>query len=310
MTVQRKGGADEAQGSGTAAPTDQTVSELAGSIPATVAFGDTATEITVIDERPADNHSSQDLTQMFGAMPTQRVAGTPVWRQIETILRDAITARRIMPGQRLPTETQFASFFGVHRHTVRRAVAPLVADGLVSVRQGHGMTVRDQMIDYPVTMRTRFSEIIASQSLDPSGDIVDMAVEAAPREVAVPLGIMPGATVVRVEMLRWADGVPISIASDYVSQARFPSFEATMREMRSITKTMTLLGAGDYQRARTTVYSRMPTPTEADLLRQPPNQPVMCADSVNICGEMREVVQFTQARFASQRAQLIFDSGA
>lgn len=259
----------------------------------------------MLQEMPQD---AAALLEPFEHLADERIPGLPVWRQIETVIRRAIATRRVMPGQRLPTETQFAGFFGVHRHTIRRAIAPLVSDGLVGVRQGQGMTVRDQVIDYPVTARTRFSEIISAQSLSPGGEIVEMVVEPARPDVAMPLSIEPGEPVIRVEMLRWADGVPISIASDYVVRARLPGFMEVMEETRSITRTLTRLGAGDYARARTTVQSRMPTPEEADQLRQAPNQPILCVDAINVVGENRFPIQYTRARFASQRVQLIFDT--
>ncbi len=243
--------------------------------------------------------------EIVGVDPPPRVVGVSMWRQIETCLREAITARRIMPGQRLPTETEFAAFFGVHRHTVRRAIAPLVADGLVSVRQGQGMTVRDQVIDYQVTARTRFSEIVASQALEPGGDILDLAEDAADPEVAAALGIEAGARVFRVELLRWAAGVPVTLATDYVACERLPGFSDAMRETGSMTAALTRLGAGDYRRARTVVFARMPTAEEADSLRQPPNQPLLCADSLNVAGEDDRPVHYTRARFSAQRVKLI-----
>jgi GntR family transcriptional regulator len=42
---------------------------------------------------------------------------------------------------RLPSEQALAAEFGVNRHTVRRAVGLLVADGLVSQRRGRGIVV-------------------------------------------------------------------------------------------------------------------------------------------------------------------------
>jgi DNA-binding FadR family transcriptional regulator len=47
----------------------------------------------------------------------------------------------IIPGARLPTESQLADKFGVSRNVVREAIAQLRADGMVEARQGVGAFV-------------------------------------------------------------------------------------------------------------------------------------------------------------------------
>ncbi|TIP57116.1 GntR family transcriptional regulator, partial [Mesorhizobium sp.] len=47
----------------------------------------------------------------------------------------------IIPGARLPTESQLADKFGVSRNVVREAIAQLRADGMIEARQGIGAFV-------------------------------------------------------------------------------------------------------------------------------------------------------------------------
>jgi DNA-binding FadR family transcriptional regulator len=47
----------------------------------------------------------------------------------------------LAPGDRLPTESELGAMLGVSRSVVRDAIRSLVARGLVTVRQGQGMTV-------------------------------------------------------------------------------------------------------------------------------------------------------------------------
>ncbi len=54
-------------------------------------------------------------------------------------LRDELLGGRWEAGQRLPSERALAQEHGVHRGTVRAAVARLVALGLVTVRRGDGI---------------------------------------------------------------------------------------------------------------------------------------------------------------------------
>lgn len=58
----------------------------------------------------------------------------------ERIKRE-ISAGRLAPGARLPTEQELVTAMGVSRTVVREAVAALRADGLVTTRQGSGAYV-------------------------------------------------------------------------------------------------------------------------------------------------------------------------
>jgi GntR family transcriptional regulator, transcriptional repressor for pyruvate dehydrogenase complex len=73
-------------------------------------------------------------TTMAGRKPklAELVVGT---------LRKNIAAGEYVAGQKLPTENQLTTIFGVSRTVVREAIAALAADGLVQSRQGAGVFV-------------------------------------------------------------------------------------------------------------------------------------------------------------------------
>jgi GntR family transcriptional regulator len=64
----------------------------------------------------------------------------PVYVQVAHLLGQRLGVEW-RTGDRLPSEQALARELGVNRHTVRRAVALLVADGLVSQRRGRGIVV-------------------------------------------------------------------------------------------------------------------------------------------------------------------------
>lgn len=64
----------------------------------------------------------------------------PLYLQIAHLLTQRLGVEWQV-GARLPSEQRLATEFGVNRHTVRRAVALLVGDALVSQRRGRGMEV-------------------------------------------------------------------------------------------------------------------------------------------------------------------------
>lgn len=58
-------------------------------------------------------------------------------------LERRILCGELAPGDRLPTEGELGEMLGVSRSVVRDAIRSLAARGLVSVRQGQGMTVAE-----------------------------------------------------------------------------------------------------------------------------------------------------------------------
>lgn len=58
--------------------------------------------------------------------------------EIESALKRELASRRYPQGERLPGENVLAESFGAARETVRKAIASLVAQGLVAKRQGAG----------------------------------------------------------------------------------------------------------------------------------------------------------------------------
>ncbi len=58
-------------------------------------------------------------------------------------LRAVVLQGELEAGERLPPERALAQTLGVNRVTVRAALAQLVSEGLLSVRQGSGYVVRD-----------------------------------------------------------------------------------------------------------------------------------------------------------------------
>jgi GntR family transcriptional regulator, transcriptional repressor for pyruvate dehydrogenase complex len=69
-------------------------------------------------------------------------AGTLADR-VTAVLLDKIKNGDFPPGTRLPTEQVICERFGVSRTVVREAISRLKSDGLVEVRQGSGMVVRE-----------------------------------------------------------------------------------------------------------------------------------------------------------------------
>ncbi|MEU7652477.1 winged helix-turn-helix domain-containing protein [Micromonospora taraxaci] len=65
-------------------------------------------------------------------------------QQIANKLRAAILTRRLVPGDKLPSQPDLAARYGVARETVKRALEALRSERLIVTRQGSGAFVRAQ----------------------------------------------------------------------------------------------------------------------------------------------------------------------
>ncbi|GLQ55263.1 phosphonate metabolism transcriptional regulator PhnF [Devosia nitrariae] len=238
---------------------------------------------------------------------TTRRAGFPLWQQIADVVTQEIRDRVYAPGDRLPTEMELAQRFGVNRHTVRRAVASLQDFGLLRIEQGRGTFVQEDIVDYPLSRRTRFSEIVRRQAKTPSGEHLRSATIPADATIAEALSIKLGAPVALIETVGKVDDQPVSLAAHHFPLERFPDLFDAYEATRKITPMFERLGVADYVRKSTKVTARMPDSYEMRHLRLARMTPVLAVEAVNVDGEGRPV-EYGQTRFSSSRVQIVIDT--
>lgn len=234
--------------------------------------------------------------------------GTPLWRQIAGTLRQEAGGPDYPPGARLPTETALAARFAVNRHTVRRAMEELSRAGLVRVERGRGTFVAEDVLDYKVEPRTRFTEWIRRHEKEPSGRVLQLTEVSAGRAAAAALGIRAGTRVVLFERLGLADDTPVSLTRHYFPVTRLRGIQEALAATTRITEALAAAGIADYTRQMTRVTARTPTPAEAHLLRMPRNRPVLVTESTN-AARSGAVVEYSTGCYPTPRVQIVFEPG-
>ncbi len=235
--------------------------------------------------------------------------GIALWRRLADTLAVEIAAGTPGPGQRLPAEAALAARFGVNRHTLRRAIEALVQQGLVRVVRGSGSFVADEVMDYIIGERPRFSTWIRAHAREPSGRAVELGLVAATPAQAAALGLTPGDPVVRLLRLGLADGRPVSLAAHEFSVARFPGLLAEIPRHPSLTAALAACGLADYRRRETRISARLPTRQEAALLRIPRARPVIATTTLNT-DPAGAVVEYGEAVYPTPRVELVFPNEA
>ncbi|PZW50876.1 GntR family transcriptional regulator [Humitalea rosea] len=245
--------------------------------------------------------------QVAGARVLTRGGGVALWRQIAGTLEEEIRSGARSPGERLPTEAELSQRFAVNRHTLRRAMEEMESKGLVRIEQGRGSFVAEDVVDYPLGPRTRFSESIRRLNREPGGKILDIAEVPAEPQVAEALRIRPGRMVLRVERLSSADGRAVVLGTHYFPLPRFAAMARRLMEDSSITFALAACGVADYRRLSTRISARLPTPEEAETLGMARARPVILTEAINVDGE-GVPIDASWGRYPAHRVQLVVES--
>src|SRR5499427_1948277 len=139
------------------------------------------------------------------AMASAETAGIALWRRVADQLERAIADGHYPVDTRLPGEIEIAQRLGVNRHTVRRAIAALADRGFVRAERGSGTYVETRRLRYPISSRTRFSEIVDAAGREPGGRLLASVSEEAEPDVARRLAVAPRTNVIRLDILRSVD---------------------------------------------------------------------------------------------------------
>lgn len=226
----------------------------------------------------------------------------PLWRQIATRIGEDI-ASGMQPGDRLPTEAQFAERFGVNRHTVRRALASLAESGLVHARRGAGVFVAARPTEYPLTRRMRFHRALSATGRVPGRRILSALTCPANETEARALAISVQDPVLRVEGLTLSDGVTIGHFRSSFPVRRLPGMQQAISTGLGITDALAACGVTDHLRAWTRLSARAADAILAGHLSLRRGDPVMRTEALNT-DAAGNPVEYAEGFFAGERVTL------
>jgi len=230
-------------------------------------------------------------------------SGYSAWRLIAEELRREIIGGSQAPGTKLPSEGELAERFGVHRNTVRQAVAALAAEHLVVSRRGSGTFVAEHtVLVHRIGARTRFSDSLGRRGRA-AGRLLESAIEPEPPAAIADRLALGGRPALRLETLQSVDGRPISRATHWFVADRVPGLADHLSVTGSITAALRAVGIDDYMRAATTVSARHATTAEAADLGLSAGSVVLVTRSLDVLADDTPL-QVGIASFVAGRVEL------
>jgi len=230
------------------------------------------------------------------------------WEDVRDQISQEITAEHLAPDARLPSEPDLCVLYNTRRHSLRRALAALVAEGKLRVEQGRGTFVeRAPLLNYVIGSRTRFRENLMAQGLTASGRALSEMQISASTRIAAALRLPVGAPVFAISRRGFANELPISVGWAYHDAERFPEMLDRRRANISVTEVYRFYGIADYRRLRTTIFTRLATEHEAGLLMLRAGQSVMIVQKTDVDPDGNPI-GFSEAVWAGDRVQFTFEN--
>jgi GntR family transcriptional regulator len=223
----------------------------------------------------------------------------PRREEVADLLRAKIDDGTLAPGEKLPSEKHLLEEYDVSITTLRGALDTLKSEGLISSRQGIGITVREfRPLRRPAVKRLSSEKWLAGKS------IWDSDMEDRPWRVEVEVDEVPSAPpkVVRLfgasgPMCRrsrrfYVDGRLVQLAVSYLPAALVAGTRITEEDAGPGGSYARLAELGrEPVRFREEVRARMPRPSETEQLAILPGTPVIEITRIAVTeeGEVVEV---------------------
>ena len=223
----------------------------------------------------------------------------PKYHQLQEILLDLVESELGVDAP-IPSERDLADRFKLSRMTVRQAIDGLVVDGRLYRIQGRGTFVARQKTDLQIRLAS-FTEDMRSRGMRASSRVLAFERVPATPQLARDLEIPIGEPVLRLERLRVADGIPMSVERTHVPEKLVPglleagmvdSLYATLEERYGL-----VLDWGEQ-----TIEATTPDPADAKLLDIGPDVPVLWMRRYSYAGHQR--VEYASSAYRSDRYQL------
>lgn len=232
------------------------------------------------------------------------MAQTPIWKSIQDTLSADIANGHYAQGDKLPTEAELSKRFGVNRHTVRRALSEMAANGTVHSRRGAGVYVASRPTDYPIGRRVRFHQNLSDQGRLPAKQILRLETRLPDAREAEALRLNDGDQVHVYEGISLADDSPVALFKSVFPAVRLPQMLVDLAETKSVTQALARGGVHDYTRAETRLTAKLATATQALNLRIQDGAPILRTQSINIDTD-GVPVEFGLTWFAGDRISLV-----
>jgi GntR family histidine utilization transcriptional repressor len=204
---------------------------------------------------------------------TSRAAPAALYQQVKDFIARRIANGTLKPGDRVPSEQDLVTEFGMARMTVNRALRELAEQGKIVRVAGVGSFVADVKPQSTLLQIANIADEIRARGHDHRCQLLSLARVAAPLDVATALSLHTGESVFAISCVHFEDDVSVQLEDRYVNPKMAPDFirqDFTVQQPSEY-----LVKHVPFDEIEHVVDAILPTPEQATLLQMPPSQPCL-----------------------------------
>lgn len=237
---------------------------------------------------------------VFGAEGVKKESSTPIYSQVEALIRDTIETGKLSIGERAPSEREIAASFDISRMTARAAISKLVTDGYLHAVPGKGTFVSDPKLRQDLLELTSFTEDMRRRGLTPGARLLEVDVEASASDrIRRTLRLSVEDQVVRVSRLRTADGQPMCVETSYLPRAVVPWLPENDLGKESLYRVLEDRGI-ELVKAEEHLEATLVTEGESALLTVPAGSPALLVERITYT-DGDEPVEYVKSLYRGDR---------
>ena len=198
----------------------------------------------------------------------------PKYYRLKQTLRQKIS--EMEAGSLLPSEAELCKAFEISRTTVRKALTDLNQEGLIYSYQGKGTFVAPKKVSSNWAQQSGgFYADMSERGFEISMQVLEKELQPAGDSLAKELKLNESDLVFKLVRLRFVDGKPFDICTNYLPAALFPGFEDENLEEGSLYTLMKTKYQIRFEHGRRLLEADAATTSEARLLQIRPHTPLL-----------------------------------
>lgn len=229
------------------------------------------------------------LRRAYRQLLRRPAAATHAYERVREAIVQVIEHNGLRGGAVLPGEREIAGALEVSRVTVRRALAGLVEEGVLSQRHGAGTFVNERIVR-SFSRLTGFTDDLRSRGLDATSEFLERGIGQVTPEEAMALQLSPGARVLRLVRVRRADGRALAFERTAVPHDVLDDPAAVTNSLYDVLEARGLSPVRALQRLRAVAFDAQ----QAELLDLPLGSPGLFIERRAFAADGR-AVEFTRS---------------
>ncbi|XCP85751.1 GntR family transcriptional regulator [Roseburia hominis] len=209
----------------------------------------------------------------------ERNTPKPLYQQLKGILMDEIEAGKWEPNEKIPSENELSSLYGLSRMTARAVVSDLVKEGLLYRVQGKGTFVSEKILTLSPSY-VGIREQLEQMGYEVKTRIVECKTIKSTGKIAKNLDLLFGDSVFMIKRIRYIEDAPISLHVSYINEKYREKLSEDLLEREQLCVILNEEYGLTRQKVSETLESIIATKEEGSLLEVEAGHPLLLLEDV------------------------------